>query len=222
MLSLFTKLIAGDIHRKTRFHDEKGNLIPFSQLLYLPLNVLFFAQVKIFRKYPQLPWIPFNVINRLEKIISKDWVMVEFGSGMSTLWYAKRVKFLYGIEHDEYWYRKISREIEKNHLSNIKYELRGLNDYHNLDGISDNSLDFAVIDGGVRSACLTAALGKLKDGAYIYLDNSDKDMTIPHGDMRLCEKILRAAVQERNGQLWEFTGLTVGMINSHQGLLARL
>ena len=222
MMSLLTKLIAGDNCRKTRFHDEKGNLIPISQLLYLPLNILFLARAKIFKHYPQLPWIPFNVINRMEQILSREWVMLEFGSGMSTLWYARRVKFLYSIEHDACWYRKISREIEKNHLTNVKYELRGLDDYSQLDDLADKSLDFIVVDGAQRSACLTASLHKLKEGGYLYLDNSDKDMTIPNGDIRLSEKILRDAVKQSNGQLWEFTGLTVAMISSHQGMLARL
>jgi precorrin-6B methylase 2 len=222
MPSLLTKIIAGDIYRKTRFHDEKGNLIPINQLFYLPLNIILFLRAKIFKKYPKLPWFPFNVLSHLRKIISKDWIMLEFGSGMSTLWFANKVKFIYSIEHDEYWYSIVSNNIQDCKVSNVKYELRSLEGYSNLDQITNRSIDFVVIDGWARSKCILASLSKLKPGGYIYLDNSDKDMTVENGDMRTCEKILREMVKEKNGQLWEFTGLTVGMINSHQGILARL
>lgn len=222
MNPLLQKIIAGDPYRKTRFHDEKGNLMTIGQLRYVPLNLFVFIRTKLINQYPVLPWIPFIVIKYFKKIISKDWVMVEFGSGMSTLWYASKVKFIYSIEHDQGWYRRISGEIERRNLKNVKYELRPLDKYSQLDDLPDQSLDFVVVDGWARSDCLLASLDKLKKGGYLYLDNSDKDMTIEHGDMRKCEEILREQVSARNGQLLEFTGLTANMFNTNQGILAKL
>jgi hypothetical protein len=222
MTSLLTKIVAGDIYRKTRFHDEKGNFMPLNQLCYVPLSILFFVSAKLFNKCPEMPWFTFNIVNYLKRIIANDWLTLEFGSGMSTIWLAKRVKYLYTIEHDISWYYIISKIIKKYDISNINYELRSLEDYSNLDKIPDQSVDFVVIDGCDRSKCLLASLNKLRPGGYIYLDNSDKDMTDENGDMRICEKILRENVKAKSGKLWEFTGLTVGMINCHQGMLVQL
>jgi hypothetical protein len=40
-------------------------------------------------------------------------------------------------------------------------------------GLEDASLDFAVLDGHYRQACLRAALSKLKPGGMLLLDNSN-------------------------------------------------
>src|SRR5208337_3201984 len=170
-MNVLTRIIAGDPYRKTRFHDEKGNLIPFSQLFYLLVNIFFWLRTKIFHQYPELPWIPFNVINHFNKVIQKDWTMIEFGSGMSTLWYAQKVKIVDSIEHDEIWYKKISDRISSHGYTNINYQFRSEEDYANLDSKPDKSIDFIVIDGIKRSECTFASLPKLKDGGYIYLDN---------------------------------------------------
>jgi hypothetical protein len=47
-------------------------------------------------------------------------------------------------------------------------------------------------------------------------------MTVPNGDLRNAEAVLLAAAKERDGTVQYFTGLTVGALSSHQGMLVQL
>lgn len=218
----FRKIAAGDAYRKTRLHDEKGNFVGLRQLTKLPRNTRYVAARKLTGRLPHLPWFTFNALERIERIVSPTWSMVEFGSGMSTAWFAERVGRLHSIEHDPEWFETVRSRLEELGLASIRYELRPLDRYDDLSDYADGSLDFAVVDGVLRAQCVTTVLPKVCPGGYVYLDNSDKDMTTSDGDLRLAEARLLAAVEERGGSVEYFTGLTVGLLNSHQGLLARL
>ena len=118
----------------------------------------------------------------------------------------------------------VSKRLEQEGLNRkkVRYELRTLDGYADLSDYENGSLDFAVVDGVIRATCVESVLPKLKPGGYLYLDNSDKDMTIPGGDLRIAEDRVREAARVRGGNLEYFTGLTIGTINTHQGLLAKL
>ncbi len=46
------------------------------------------------------PWITFRAILFLDAILQKDMKLWEFGSGSSTLYFAKRVTQVYSVEND--------------------------------------------------------------------------------------------------------------------------
>jgi hypothetical protein len=64
-------------------------------------------------------------------------------------------------------------------------------------------------------------LPKLKSGGYLYLDNSDKDMTAG-GDMRDAERVVLDAVAQRSGSATYYTDFAPAQVVAMQGLLARL
>jgi hypothetical protein len=203
---------------KTRLHDEKENLLPLTQLRYLPRNVHLTVRRRLMGALPDLPWIPFNAIERLEACLRSDWRMIEFGSGMSTAWYARRVAYVHSIESDSGWYQTLANTLP----GNVRYELRSGPRYWDLDEYEDRSLDFAVIDGIARDQCVNAVLPKLRSGGWIYLDNSDKDMTVSNGHVRLAESAIRQAARAPGGEVLSATGLTVGMLVAQEWLLARV
>lgn len=213
---MLEKVVAGDPYRKTRLHDEKGNRVPSSELVRLPRYVAMAFQRVALRKQPDLPWWTLKVVERVEELLQADWKVVEFGSGMSTRWLGERIGWLLSIEHDPEWFQRVRPTLPPN----VRYELRDGASYATLDDLDDGSIDFAVVDGLFRSSCVEVVLPKLKRGGYLYLDNTDKDAK--GGDMRRAEQFVVEAAAARQGTLTYFTGFTIGMLNSHQGLLAAL
>jgi predicted O-methyltransferase YrrM len=218
-MSLIHKLFVGDGVRKTRFHDEKGNLVDLAGWIYLP-HAYLTAALKQFGYTPKVPWISYRARRLLDRIIQKDWRMVEFGSGGSTLWFAQRAGFVHSIESDPQWYATIARRIDG--LPHVRYELRTLKEYSDLSYYKDRSLDFVLVDGAERAACATSAASKVKSGGLIYLDNSDKDMTIPGGDVRIAEQALINAVSERGGSIRYFVDFVPTNGAPCQGMLVEL
>lgn len=61
-----------------------------------------------------IPWISFPAYEYLEQLDLSDKTVFEFGSGNSTLYWAKRVKSVISIEDDKEWYEKIKTRIPSN------------------------------------------------------------------------------------------------------------
>jgi predicted O-methyltransferase YrrM len=221
-VSVIRKAIAGTPLRRTRLHDEKGNITEWGDLAYLPVNLAYVANRIAFGRYPDLPWFTFGMIRRIERILDPGWSAIEFGCGSSTAWIARRVGTLHSIEHDPVWYQKTEDQLATLGIDNVRLELRELDRFTDLSDHEDGSLDFAIVDGQMRDRCMKAVLPKIKRGGYVYLDNSDKDMTIPNGPVRIAEQRLREEVARRGGQIEQHTGLTVGLLSAHEGTLARL
>lgn len=220
-VGLFRKIIAGDPYRKSRLHDEKGNLVEWREWKYLPLVIhRFIARVVFGKLYPE-PWWTFCVKRRVGAILTADMNVVEFGSGQSTLWIAQRVGRLRAIEDNPEWHTRVRQNIDRAGLSNVTLDLRSLEDYANVDDIPDQTVDFCVVDGTVRGKCVTAIIPKMKPGGWVYLDNSDKDAPAEEDgeNIRTAEAALRRHVKEDG--IESFTGFTIGSLNTHQGILFR-
>lgn len=91
----------------------------------------------------------------------------EWGSGRSTLWFARRLAHLTNVE---------LRHIPLDHTESDTYQ----NDYNSLPrnpsailAESNVSLDLVVVDGWYRPVCALAALPKLKPGGHLLIDNTD-------------------------------------------------
>jgi predicted O-methyltransferase YrrM len=50
-----------------------------------------------------VPWFTYPAIRQLERMVSPQWRVLEFGSGFSTLWWAQRVAEVVSVEHDPGW-----------------------------------------------------------------------------------------------------------------------
>ena len=213
------KIVCADGFRKTRFHDEKGNLLPPDQLRHLPRNLVYTTRRLATGRLPELPWITFDAIERLSEVLMPGWRMVEFGSGMSTAWYAGRVAQVHTIEDDPFWYRRVAASAP----ADVRCELRQGSSYWDLSEYEDGCLDVVVVDGSHRAECVRSALPKLGPGGWLFLDNSDKDMsTGGRGDLRRAEAALFDGVRDRGGHTEQATGLTVGRLIAQQWLLAQL
>jgi hypothetical protein len=213
-MTITRRIIAGNPYRKTRLHDEKGHLLRASDLLDLP-TAAYHATLAAFGSRPPLPWFTYPAVRKIKSVLRSNFAVIEFGSGLSTRWFADRVASVHSIESDIRWYNTVKGTLP----SNVFYELRSDSSYADLSTYQDGHFDFAVIDGDRRGDCMKSVLPKVKHGGFLYFDNSDKDMTL--GDQaqgRVAERLLL----ERAQRLEHIRGLTVCMLSPHEGILAAL
>ena len=130
--------------------------------------------------------------------------MFEFGSGGSTIFFAKRVKNLVSVEHDEDWYILVKNLLKKANISNVEYKLlkpkavvdRNMNaedpdsygsgfkkEYSSLDfseyvkeidNYPDERFNLIIIDGRSRPSCIKHSIKKLNKNGLIILDNANR------------------------------------------------
>jgi hypothetical protein len=95
MLSTFVR---ADPWRKTRLHDMKGNLVGMRSYADIPRVLWGSVARELWGYRPVLPWIPYPVLRHLKKRLRPEWRVLEFGSGMSTVWLAEHCQFVHSIE----------------------------------------------------------------------------------------------------------------------------
>ena len=220
-MKLFDRAVAAPF-RKSRFHDEKGNRIDAGGLIYAPAALTSALLRVAFGRRPAQPLISYRAAKHLDRLLRKDWRGVEFGSGYSTPWLANRLGFLLSIEDNSDWHRRVAGLLAGITPDAVRHELRTAEAYADLAEFPDGFFDFALVDGSRRADCIAAVVPKVRPGGWLYLDNSDKDMTKPGGDLRRAETLLLEHVRRRGGDARYFTDFAPTNFFVEQGLLVRL
>jgi hypothetical protein len=139
---------------------------------------------KIYRwMHPDVPWLTKTANTFLETYLQSSDCGWEYGSGKSTIWFARRVKYLTSVEHDPRWFERVSIRLDKNKLLNVDYLLRprepGVSEkdmpayVQGLVEVEDESLDFIIIDGIFRDHCALIAQEKIKPNGILIIDNAN-------------------------------------------------
>lgn len=134
------------------------------------------------RTHPGLPWLTQTANQILETLILPGDAGLEFGSGRSTVWFAGHVSRLTSVEHNPEWYAKVRGELADKNLENVDYRLCPGKDHpvnmadlpayvKTVQNIPENSLDFVLVDGIYREACVLLAVKALKPGGFLIIDN---------------------------------------------------
>ena len=171
-------------------------------LMYRILRPILKVRYYFFRKFNNpCPWLSPSSVRFLRTYLTKEMNGLEFGSGISTLFIAPKVKQLISVEHNKQWYQLISERFKNEGIANVDYRFIAQNDsnqfsdksfemtekmgfevrrdyanyYMTVDSISDNSLDFLLVDGRARPECLYYAFPKMKKNGLIILDNSERE-----------------------------------------------
>jgi hypothetical protein len=121
----------------------------------------------------------------------------EWGSGGSTLFFARRVARVVSIEYDAGWCEAVAQRLRAHALANA--ELRHVPPERGDDGAlyrssdpgfagmsfrryvhgvldyPDRAFDVILVDGRARFGCLVTALPKLKDDGVLILDDSERE-----------------------------------------------
>jgi predicted O-methyltransferase YrrM len=127
----------------------------------------------------------------------------EYGSGGSTLFFARKIRRLVSVEHDKYWYGQVSSALSRKGFSNCEYILHEPNSNNlredpaydfksytstiqiykgmtfrnyvkSIDKYPNGSFDLVFVDGRARSSCIPHCVNKVKPGGFLMLDNSNR------------------------------------------------
>jgi len=174
-----------------------------------------------------VPWMTYSAVARIAGALGPESRVFEYGCGSSTLWLAARVGHLVSVEHNDHWYRRMSRELRERSVGNVDLLLRqpayemvaksGGRAGHIATGADwfeeyisviadfpDESFDVVIVDGRSRIPCLSAARSKVKPGGLIVLDDSDRERYHLAGD------ILAEWPRE------DYRGIKPGLFGQHQ------
>ena len=171
-------------------------LRPFLKVNYKIFNIL----------YSGRPWTSPGSILFFDKVLTNNMVGLEYGSGRSTIYFAKKLKQLVSIEHNPEWFKKVSNQLKSNRIQNVDYflaikekfslnpddidiymnehdEYESKNNFKNyyskVNEYPDSFFDFVMIDGRARVHCGLNAMTKLKKGGIFVLDNSERQRYNP-------------------------------------------
>lgn len=179
-------------------------------------------QARFERDNPDKPWLVPAAIEAIEAVLRPDFVAFEWGAGRSTLWLARRVAHVTSVEGRGDWLAEVRRNLNDAGLSE-KVDLKHCavtseHDFRSdevaryagaIESFADGSLDFVLIDGHFRDACVVAAARKVRPGGYVVIDNTEAM------NVALIDLMPVAGRQAWNNGIWETTLVKIG---SHSNL----
>lgn len=121
-----------------------------------------------------LPWMNYGVIQFLSERLNSSMSLLEFGSGYSTRFYAKKVGSVISIEHDKFWIDQLKSELPEN-ATILHRKLDDKQGYCNVTDTLDKTFDVIVVDGRHRIDCMMSSLSALSDRGVVLLDDSSRD-----------------------------------------------
>lgn len=178
-------------------------------IFYRIMRPLLKVNYKLFKFFnPERPWTSQAAIRIFEKILTKEMTGFEYGSGNSTLFFAKHLKHITSVEHNDGWFKIVKDKLEQRNQTNIDYrfippvlpsaqqsysfytdypltekDFQVRQEYHDyfsfVKEYPNEHFDFIMVDGRARVECCLNAIPKLKSGGIFVLDNSDRDRYIP-------------------------------------------
>jgi SAM-dependent methyltransferase len=174
---LVAKVIGPDERRRSRFHTERGDLMPLEGWATVLPSTWGHFTYRVARE----PWMTRPAIRYLDRLIRRTWTVIEFGSGYSTVWLARRCATLTSLEDDPQWYDRAVELIAGEHCNNATLRLEPQTAFPGLIADwPDQSIDLVIVDcadrdgGASRLRCVDASIRKIRPGGYLVLDDSDR------------------------------------------------
>lgn len=228
--ALWRKIVSGSGVNRTRLHDRYGVRVPAGRLVRNAPRSLASAVLRVgFGWLPERPWLSYDAVRVIDARLRPHSRVLEFGSGMSTLWFAERAAEVVSIESDPAWHARLVALLQRKGRTNVRYRLtRDLLAYAALapEEIGDG-FDLVLVDGEVRNICAEAAIRVLRPGGAVYLDNADRctvGMT-PETDTGMTPQARRrllAFAEEQGASVEWFTDFLPGQLVAQTGLLVTL
>lgn len=132
-----------------------------------------------------LPWFSLSAIHFLDSFVARSMSVFEYGSGGSTVYFARRAASVVSTEDNRNWLERVQTELDSLGLNNVELQHRALN-FHRaerfeqsayLHSIPDRAFDIIVVDGTeeivpVRPTCFYHAESRIKPGGIMIVDDS--------------------------------------------------
>lgn len=122
-----------------------------------------------------IPWFTYSSIFFLDERLNNNLKVFEYGSGNSTLWFSDRVNFINSIEHDNHWYKTVTKSLKRSNVKVIYVPLSDVTKYINSCNQTNLKYDIIIIDGRHRVECIKSSIESLSITGIIILDNSNRE-----------------------------------------------
>src|SRR5262245_16177519 len=86
----------------------------------------------------EVPWFSYSAIDFLEGFLKPNMAVFEYGSGGSTVFFARRVKSVLSVEDNSQWFEWVSRRLRADGLKNVTLKLFSF-DFKNPAGFEHSS-----------------------------------------------------------------------------------
>ncbi len=133
----------------------------------------------------ELPWFSYAAIDFLQHFLQPHMTVAEYGSGGSTLFFARRVQGVFCVEDNPEWFEAVSGKLRANGIDNVTLRLcpfdfknpAGFESSGYLRALPDERFDVVVVDGSeewtpVRPVCFEMAEKRVKRGGIVMVDDS--------------------------------------------------
>ena len=119
-----------------------------------------------------IPWYTYPAIEYISQFDYSAKKVFEYGTGYSSMYWAKRAQKVVSIEDKPEWYEKFKQEFSApNWQMHYCDEKEG---YEDMIFSGGEKYDVIVIDGKRRAECAACAIKALAKGGMIILDDSDR------------------------------------------------
>jgi hypothetical protein len=126
----------------------------------------------------ELPWMNYAVIALLERRLDKSLSMFEYGSGYSTLFFARHAGSVVSVEYDPAWYARIGPRLPPNaSVLLVPKDVDGA--YCRAIARSGDKYDVVIVDGRDRVNCVKQGMQSLSSRGVIVLDDSERAKYAP-------------------------------------------
>lgn len=121
-----------------------------------------------------IPWFSYPSIEFLKEKLNDKMIVLEYGSGNSTLFFAERVKEIISIETDKYWYEELKIRIPSNAKIFLYEKDKSNIRYHQFIDSFEQKFDIIVVDAIERNEVLLNSILHLSFNGIIILDDSER------------------------------------------------
>lgn len=131
------------------------------------------------------PWITTDALDLLDAQLRPHHRVVEWGSGGTTAWLARRVAHVTSVEGARPWHDTLRARLDAQQVTNVDLHLVDSDElgYETPEHeaayagaathLAPGSLDVAFVDGEYRDTCTQRAVELLRPGGLLVLDNAE-------------------------------------------------
>ncbi len=152
-----------------------------------------------------LPWWSYKSIDKTLSFINPEMKVFEWGSGGSTLFFARRVKYVNSVEDDPLWLDQLQSKLKQEGINNVKisycpFDFRNPKNFPEsayLNALSSNEYDIIIIDGQdctfqERITCFQHAEKYSDNSKYIIMDDFWRYETLLTNNRALKTEVLES------------------------------
>lgn len=160
----------------------------------------------------ELPWIAYAAIDFLDAYLRPQMSVFEYGSGGSTLFFARHCASVISIEDNAFWLEKVRQKLADENINNVRlqhraFDFKAATDFEHseyLNSIPDQKFDVILVDGSeesvqIRPTCFAHAENFVRAGGIIVVDDSWRYTQLRNTHHAKCCRIFKSVGPCRSG-----------------------